>query len=328
MNDNIRTARRAYSRVGLALVMILAVTMALQLLWTLIPLLIWGDEHWMVSSSWGTLLGSFLPMYLLGIPAGLVVLSTVPGEVPENNKLSAKHFWMALPITYVFVYAGSLTGNFLSTLLSGGTAENPVVEMTSYANILSVVVPVIAAPLIEEYVFRKQIIDRTAKFGEKTAVFFSALLFGLFHGNFFQFFYAFGIGLVLGYIYVRTGRLRYTIALHAIINFLGGVVAPFVTSLVDTEQMSNLSSSAAPQEIVEYYARNLPGLLVYCMYATLLLGTTVFGLVLLIKTVKKLTWKEMSHQLPAGAGGKAAYLNVGVILFFVVCTFLFLLSLV
>ena len=130
MNDNIRTARRAYSRVGLALVMILAVTMALQLLWTLIPLLIWGDEHWMVSSSWGTLLGSFLPMYLLGIPAGLVVLSTVPGEVPENNKLSAKHFWMALPITYVFVYAGSLTGNFLSTLLSGGTAENPVVEMT------------------------------------------------------------------------------------------------------------------------------------------------------------------------------------------------------
>ena len=328
MNENLKPARKAFSRMGLALVINMVVGVVLQLLWTLIPLLLWGKEHWMISTPTGTLLGSVLSIYLFGTLLGLLILGTIPKEVPQDNKLSGKQFWMALPIAYFFTYAGSLIGNTLSSLLSGGTAENPVVEMTTDVNILSVLVTVILAPLVEEYIFRKQIIDRTARYGEKTAVVFSALLFGLFHGNFFQFFYAFGVGLVLGYIYMRTGRLRYTIAIHAIINFFGGVVAPIISSIVDMEEMNSLASSATPQEIVQFYARNLPGLMIYFMYVAVMLGVTVFGLILLIKTLRNLTWKETSHQLPAGAGGKAAYLNGGVIVFFVICTFLFVLSLI
>ena len=52
-------------------------------------------------------------------------------------------------------------------------------------------------------------------------------MFGLFHLNLFQFFYAFGLGLMFGYVYMRTSQLRYSIVMHMIINFNGSVLAPW-----------------------------------------------------------------------------------------------------
>ena len=43
--------------------------------------------------------------------------------------------------------------------------------------------------------------------------------------NLFQFFYAFLLGLMFGYVYTRTSKLRYSTAMHMIINFNGGVLA-------------------------------------------------------------------------------------------------------
>ena len=45
--------------------------------------------------------------------------------------------------------------------------------------------------------FRKLLIDRIVPFGQRVAVVVSGLAFGLFHGNFYQFFYAFSLGAVL-----------------------------------------------------------------------------------------------------------------------------------
>ena len=63
---------------------------------------------------------------------------------------------------------------------------------------------VIVGPIFEEWLFRKQLIDHTRKYGEKTAILLSGLAFGLFHMNLFQFFYAFLLGLMFGYVYTRT----------------------------------------------------------------------------------------------------------------------------
>ena len=65
-------------------------------------------------------------------------------------------------------------------------------------------------------------------FGEKPAVILSGLAFGLIHGNLTQFFYAFGLGIAFGYIFVKTGKVKYPIILHMIINFLGSVVSVLV----------------------------------------------------------------------------------------------------
>ena len=46
---------------------------------------------------------------------------------------------------------------------------------------------VICAPILEEYIFRKLIVDRTVKYGQGVAIVLSGLMFGLFHGNLNQF---------------------------------------------------------------------------------------------------------------------------------------------
>lgn len=53
-----------------------------------------------------------------------------------------------------------------------------------------------------------------------------AALFGLLHVNIVQVSYAFVIGLALGAIFWRTGRLRYNIALHAVVNVASFAVDP------------------------------------------------------------------------------------------------------
>lgn len=312
---DVTPARRTFSRIGLALCVLLLVSTVIQGLWFGLP----GEDSWMVSSSWGMWLGSFLPLYLAAMPACLLVMGRLPAQAPRQIKLGAKNFWIFLPICFCVMYAGSILGNLLSSVLSGGTAENALVDYAMDTNPLKILVMVILAPLLEEYVFRKQLIDRTAVYGEKIAVLLSAVTFGLMHQNLFQFFYAFGLGLVFAYIYTRTGRLRYTVIFHGIVNFLGSVVAPGILTMLDLEALENMDPNAPVEELMALYSRILPGMLLLLVYFLFLMGMFIAGLVLLIVQSKKLVWKEAPAQLPKGTGFKTVYLNVGMGLFTLIC---------
>ena len=82
----------------------------------------------------------------------------------------------------------------------------------------------IIGPLCEELVFRGLLAGRLARYGQKPGAFISALLFGLYHANLEQFFYAFALGLLLSYAYYRTGLLRTSVLLHMLFNIIGSVV--------------------------------------------------------------------------------------------------------
>ena len=56
--------------------------------------------------------------------------------------------------------------------------------------------------------------------GEKAAILYTALMFGLMHGNVTQFLYATVIGILLGYMAVKTGRMLYNTLLHILVNSL------------------------------------------------------------------------------------------------------------
>lgn len=314
-------ARKTFSRIGLALCAILVIATALQVLWFL------DRDSWMVTTSWGMWLGTFLPMYLVAIPVSLWIMHKLPAHKPQDHKLGAKKFFVAFAISVCVMYAGNLVGTVLSMVLSGGNAQNAVMEYAMDNNPLKVLFMVILAPLLEEYVCRKQIIDRTRRYGEKTAVFLSALVFGLLHQNLFQFFYAFGLGLIFAYIYTRTGRLRYPILLHMIINFMGGVIAPWLLTLVDMEAMASIDPMASTAELMALYADILPGLAVYMLYFLFLLGMSTTGLVLLIIQCTKLVWFKGEEQLPAGTAIKTVYFNLGMVLYVLLCCVMIVLAL-
>ena len=88
----------------------------------------------------------------------------------------------------------------------------------------------IAAPLVEELLFRGLIFKRIrARFGFAAAAIWSALIFGIIHGNFVQFLYAFIIGLFLAYVYEKFKTIWASVIFHAGANFIA-VIVTFITN--------------------------------------------------------------------------------------------------
>lgn len=76
----------------------------------------------------------------------------------------------------------------------------------------------ILAPVFEELIFRKLLLDRLRPFGDRAAIWISGVAFGLFHMNLYQFFYAAALGLVFAGVALKTGKIWHTMLLHAIVN--------------------------------------------------------------------------------------------------------------
>ena len=161
-------------------------------------------------------------------PTMLLLLSRKKTIIPEKKTLKFRKLPAYFCITFALMYGGAFIGNIFKTVISeilGAPSENLVENSLQGVPIWLVVIFVCIFPgIFEELIFRKLIIDKTRQFSTFGAVVFSGLTFGLFHGNFEQFFYATLIGIFFGYIYAKTGRIIYTIILHILINFFGSVV--------------------------------------------------------------------------------------------------------
>lgn len=81
-----------------------------------------------------------------------------------------------------------------------------------------VISSVIAAPIAEEMFFRGVVLKQTSRVSARFGIIFSAVMFGLMHGNPYQFVMATVIGLYFGYITVKTDSLIPSIVCHIAIN--------------------------------------------------------------------------------------------------------------
>lgn len=318
--EHLTTAKKHFSAIGLGIFTYLLTGTVFQILViALMEVLLpgWGEHPW------GMWLATFAPIYLVATPIALLIIGKAPA-VPLKKRSLKPTKVLAIAVMCVFLmYAGNAMGTFLTTMLQsllGVSAGNPILSYTlDTAFVPKFLFMVILAPLIEEYVFRKQLIDRMHNYGEKTAVITSALMFGLFHGNLSQLFYAFLLGLVFGYVYLRTGKLRYSIGLHMFINCLGSVIAPlFVEKLAILESIDVMDAAALEPHITWIIA--------LLVYVVLLIGSAIAGLVLFCNNLNKSTFKQAEAELPKGTRIKTAYLNPGMLLCLLSCTALILLN--
>ena len=325
MNKTTMSPSKTFSRIGLALFITGVLTAVLQLLLAILAGMFSVRDSSFFNSSWYMWLETFIPMYAVGIPVGLLMMKKAPCEHKEPIQLGGKNFFLFLLMCFPLMYGGNIIGTLLSTLLSGGTATNGLFQYTFDKNPLKIIVVVILAPLLEEFLCRKQIIDRCAKYGEKTAILFSALVFGLFHMNLYQFFYAFALGLLFGYVYTRTRRLRYSVIMHMVVNFLGSVLAPLLLSNIDLETFEQMAAGQLDDAAL---LTLLPSMAGFMLYAVALIVVSVIGLVILITKVGKLVYLPASEELPPKGRFKTVYCNVGVILFVLFCLVFIVLSLI
>ena len=221
-------ARKLFSRVGWAFVAFCLVNIAVQLLIGA------GIGAWIMlmdgaMPDMDTLLLSQVCMYVFAFPVFWLMMRRIPSwHKPEGEKLSLGSFLMWAVVCFGFTYIGNFIGQFLMWVVgmaTGNPPANPVMDMLGEMNPwVMILTTVVIAPVMEELMFRKFLIDRLVPYGQKAAVLISGLAFGLFHGNFFQFFYACMLGGIFAYLYSSTGRIRYNNLLHMIINAVGGVV--------------------------------------------------------------------------------------------------------
>ena len=310
---DLKEAKKHFSKLGIGTFAILAIGTAAQILLMYVVNAVWPQvmEH-----SWGMWLLTFVPLYLLAVPAGLLLLRKVPAKAPEKHDLKPKRYIVLAIICIFMMYAGNILGTIITALLQllpGVSAGNPVLGYaTDNAILPKVLFMVILAPVIEEYIFRKQLIDRMHIYGEKLAVLTSALMFGLFHGNLSQFFYAFALGLVFGYVYLKTGKLRYSIGLHMLINLNGSVIGPlFLEKLAVLDTMETLDLAALEPILPELFG--------FGAYVLVLIGLAVAGLVLLCINKRRVFFVPAEMELPKGSRFRTAYVNVGMILLLIGC---------
>lgn len=309
-------ARRRFDLIGFALCLMLFIWIILQIVCATGLKLAFGQQ---ALPDWAVLLASSGPLYAIAIPLSLLIFSRVPTLRTRRFNLGVGKFFIYLIMCIPIMYAGSILGNTLSALVSNGKAVNEVAELATNSNpLVTLVFFVILAPIFEEFVFRKQIIDKTRRYGEKPAIFLSALAFGLFHLNLFQFFYAFGLGLVLGYVYMRTSRLRYTILMHMIINLNGGFIAAWVAGQLDPKTIAALQSESA-SEISQALSQQGGTLLLVMVYGLVMLGLIIAGIVLLIQQRKQFVFFIAPEELPKGTRARTIYGNTGVIAFILMC---------
>lgn len=130
----------------------------------------------------------------------------------------------------------NIIGIVLEPLLDMFPPENyEQVKAMLGTGVWAVVTMVILAPLLEEILFRGLILGSCKeRFGSVWALLISATLFAIAHFSApIQVIYAFVIGLILGYIYIRTHSLITVMIIHALNNAMAYVMEYYFPKLSD-----------------------------------------------------------------------------------------------
>lgn len=276
---------------------------------------------------------SMLPMYLIGQPAMAFLITRIPAQTIERDRpMTAGQLLAAFCISLAIMYVSNFVGTvitFMIGIAKGSAVQNVLSELVLEADPLVVFVfTVLCAPAAEELLFRKLLADRAVKYGEKTAVLLSGLMFGLFHGNLNQFVYAFTLGMFFAFIYVKTGRIRYTIILHMMVNFMGGVASTLIVKFSNYDELmyAALELQRDPagdaSGFLTAMTDNMGGMMLMSLYSCIVLAIVLTGIILFFMNLKKFRLtspKENRHEetISAGARLSAVLLNPGMLLFII-----------
>lgn len=218
-----RALRSRFSRVGVAFTLFLVVgQLASSLLFLLAQTVLPSFRPTLAASA----ILSNLGLYLCAMPLSLLVLRRVPeGPARQGITYAPRQTAYLAAISFALLFFTNLLSTALNTLLARYTNAN-ITDVTDLVmedgNLISVFFfLVLIAPALEEFFFRGVLLSRLRGCGDRFAILTCGLLFGFAHMNLKQFFYAFAVGCFFSYLTLRTGTIRLSILLHALINFLG-----------------------------------------------------------------------------------------------------------
>jgi membrane protease YdiL (CAAX protease family) len=274
-----------------------------------------------ISSPMFSIILSSVAQYLIAFPIFIAIAKSISKpQALLKSKMGLGELSVLLLISEGLMLVGSIAGSYVSQLIGnifGISPDNSLDAIISETPVWLIFISVvILAPLVEEIIYRKIIIDRLGHFGDVLAIIISAVTFALMHCNLYQFFYALGVGIVFGYVYVRTHDVRYTIAMHMILNFIGSIVTlPVAKAQSELMTMMEIIAAGGTVDRGEYIINQL---IVY-IYSSLQMTLMAGGIIALVLYVYMKKVRLNISAKPKGTEVKAAFFNVGAILFIGFC---------
>lgn len=237
-----------------------------------------------------------LPIYIIGLPIILLVTRKLPTTKPKVcKKLSVGKFICILFLCFGAMYISS----FISVAIKNAIGDLKGSEVTTSTTMIvnasgiwaRIIFVSLIGPIMEEIIFRRVILFKLLRYGEFISIFFSSLAFGLFHGNIEQLLYAFAIGFILAYVTVKTGKIRYAIIIHIIINSFGSIIIPFIVNSKETVTM----------------------VIATAFVGFFVIACITFSIIYLLASLKKINFREGIMPLTISQKWNVMIANVGTI---------------
>ena len=158
------------------------------------------------------------------IGAGLIVLAVLA-------TLGISSFDSIIMDIFTNIFGAS--SEQLNTSISSGIySENLFLSIVSFAYVC------VLGPFFEELLCRGAIQTLAGHISPKMAVFASAFMFGIFHLNISQFYNAFLLGLLFGYVTLRARSIWPTVIMHIANNSLYILLMPLTKNMTEQELAS------------------------------------------------------------------------------------------
>ena len=263
-------------------------------------------------------------------------LKKLPSVKIEKRSLKFGQILLLIMMVYGLSLAGSLMGMPIHTALSSVTyfsdgstedafsslKESLILGSNTYIRLLTVgIMPAI----FEELLFRKYLIDRTLRHGEFISCAMSGIMFGLWHGNFQQFFFAFFIGVLFSFVYIRTGKIIYTMILHASLNLVtSSITVELLTELINRMGPDLMNGEMDPGKNYDAVLKSiLPIMLILVLWLLILVGIQITGFILVIVKRKQFKLMQIVGELPRKVLLNKMTHNVTMWVFFTLALLLF-----
>lgn len=211
------------------------------------------------------------------------------------NSISPATLWRCVLIT-LCIYPAGLFLNMLSNMVLGLFGELIPISIPVADNgreyIINILVIALSAGVAEEAFFRGFLLNGYEHLGERKSILITAVLFGIFHFNIQNFIGPVFLGLVFGYLAIRTGSIIAPIAGHFINN------AVSVTLMYAAGMVSGASAQG-------YEAVDNPG--------NLMAGLVFWGILALVGgfTSVRLFGRLKPDGSPAGTGEMNHHAGIG-----------------
>ena len=245
---------------------------------------------------------SFLIYYLLsmGVVFGIAHLmrKSSTGVNKYDFSLSSLKIMALVSISIIAIQTGIVLP--LANLLPMPDAFKQLfIELGNQKGILSFIAIVIAAPVLEELIFRGIILDGLLRrYSPVKSIIISSVLFGIVHLNPWQFIAAFLIGVFSGWVYYKTRKLTLSIIIHAVNNLVAFVGMHFS----DAE-------TSMDQTLIELYG-GLTNMILIIVAAIIV---SIVGVLLLRKDFNGLKvddWQQTANNVAHIEGGTVNEIDI------------------